>query len=285
MKNKKILVTGGAGFVGSSLCEQLVKDNQVWSVDNYFTGTYDNHIEGVEYIRDDAKNLVNLAIDGVIPTDLDIVYHLGEYSRVEQSYNDLKTVLDYNVYSIAPVVEFCKTFGAKLIYSASSTKFCEQAGGLSPYAWSKATNVDYIKNYDDWYGLNYAITYFYNVYGDREIATGTYATVIAKFIAMKQNGITELPVTSPGTQLRNFTHIDDIVSGLILVGEKGQGDGYGIGSPKPYSILDVVELLGCTPAMMPEKKGNRMGAAVVSSKTKELGWNPVGDLKKYLEGK
>ena len=143
---KKVLVIGGAGFVGSHLCEQLIANGcDVTSYDNYSTGSVDNHISGVRYSRGEAKN-INTSF-GFRP-DFDTIYHLGEYSRVEQSFDELTKVLNYNVYSIAPVVDYAKACGAKLVYSGSSTKFSAEGGSLSPYAWSKAMNVDYVKNYD-----------------------------------------------------------------------------------------------------------------------------------------
>ena len=276
----KILVTGGAGFVGSHLCERLIQlNNIVVSIDNYSSGSIANHIKGVSYIKEDVKNIFDIGL----PTDFDIVYHLGEYSRVEQSYDDLETVLDYNLYSINAIIKFAKLCNAKFLYSASSTKFCEESGSLSPYAWTKSVNVDYVKNYAKWYGLNYAITYFYNVYGKREISNGKYSTVVAKFLNIKKEGGTTLPVTSPGTQRRNFTHVDDIVDGLILVALKGEGDHYGIGSPESFNILELAEMIGLEPTMMPEVKGNRATADVFSQKTIELGWSAKNNLKDYIK--
>jgi len=275
-----ILVTGGAGFVGSHLCERLVElGHAVTSIDNYSSGSTNNHIEGVSYIKEDVKNIFDIGLS----TDFDIVYHLGEYSRVEQSYDDLEIVLDYNLYSINAIVKFAKACNAKLIYSASSTKFCEESGSLSPYAWTKSVNVDYVKNYAKWYGLDYAITYFYNVYGKREISNGKYSTVIAKFLNIKKEGGTTLPITSPGTQRRNFTHVDDIVDGLILVALKGEGDHYGIGSPESFNILELAEMIELEPTMMPEVKGNRATADVFSQKTIELGWSAKNNLKDYIK--
>jgi UDP-glucose 4-epimerase len=275
----KILVTGGAGFVGSNLCEKLYElGHKVVSIDNYSSGSENNHIDGVTYIKADVKNILTLDL----PIDFDIIYHLGEYSRVEQSYKDIDLVLDYNLYSINSIIKFAKQCNAKFLYSASSTKFCEQSGALSPYAWTKSTNVDFVKNYSEWYGLNYAITYFYNVYGSREISDGKYSTVVAKFLKIKNDGGTSLPITSPGTQRRNFTHVNDIVDALVLVGMKGEGDGYGIGSPESFSILELAEIIGLECKMMPEVKGNRSDAAVVSQKTIALGWNAKHNLKDYI---
>jgi UDP-glucose 4-epimerase len=221
-KQKKILVTGGAGFIGSNLIEQLIKDGryEVYSLDNYFTGKKENHIKGATYIEGHTKHIAKL-ID-FVP---DLVYHLGEYSRVEQSFDDMPLVWEYNKQGTFAVLEFCRKHNIKIIYAGSSTKFGD--GGLgrdqSPYAWTKASNTELVRNYGVWFDLKYAITYFYNVYGPREIATGPYATLIALFKEKHKKG-EPFTVVAPGTQVRNFTHVDDIVRGLILVGEKGIGD-------------------------------------------------------------
>jgi UDP-glucose 4-epimerase len=217
--------------------------------------------------------------DGFKP---DIIYHLGEYSRVEQSFEDIKEVWEYNVEGTFQVLQFTRTTGAKLIYAGSSTKFGDNGPDSSPYAFSKYTNTQIVQNFADWYGINYAITYFYNVYGHREIATGKYATLIAKFMEKVRLG-EPLTVTSPGTQQRNFTHVDDIVDGLILVGAHGQGDGYGIGSPESYTVLDIAEMFGSPIEMTAPCKGNRMNGPVVSDKTQQLGWSPSRHVVDYIK--
>ena len=278
---KKILVTGGAGFVGSNLCEALAKDSnhQVYSLDNYFTGKRENHVAGVTYIEGSTEHIFEL-----ISFSPDIIFHLGEYSRVEQSFEDIDKVLLFNKIGTLKVMEFCRKRGSKLIYAGSSTKFGD--GGLgkdqSPYAWSKSSNTELVKNYGLWYGIDYAIVYFYNVYGQREISTGKYATLIALFAEKMKQGA-KLTVVSPGTQQRNFTHIEDIVAGLLLVGEKGQGDGYGIGSPETYTVLQIAELFGGTIEMLPERKGNRMTAEVVTQKTEALGWKAQRHIEEYIK--
>jgi UDP-glucose 4-epimerase len=277
---KTILVTGGAGFVGSHLVEYLLKntDNTVVSLDNYSTGREENQIKGATYIKGNTKNINNLL--DFVP---DLVFHLGEYARVEQSFHDMETVWEYNKAGTFAVLEFCRKHGVKIIYAGSSTKFGD--GGLgrdqSPYAWTKATNTELIKNYGDWFGLPYAITYFYNVYGPREITTGEYATVIGIF-KRKFEKKEALTVVSPGTQVRHFTHVADIVRGLVLVGEKGEGDEYGLGAEKEYSILEVAKLFGGEIKMLPERKGNRMDAALTIQKSKELGWEAQKNLEDYI---
>ena len=230
----KILVTGGAGFIGSHLCERFIErpGYEVWSLDNYSTGSVDNHIKGVTYIEGETAN-----IDRLIDFSPDYIYHLGEYSRVEQSFEDVEIVWRSNKDGIFAVLQFCRKTGAKLIYAGSSTKFGDGGMGRSqsPYAWTKASNTELVQNYGAWFNVPYAITYFYNVYGRREIATGKYATLIALFRERILRG-EPLTVVSPGTQKRNFTHIDDIIDGLVLVGENGYGDEFGIGSPESYTV-------------------------------------------------
>jgi UDP-glucose 4-epimerase len=280
MSNKKVLVTGGAGFVGSHLCERLVTMGyDVYSLDNYFTGSEANHIAGVTYIRGETKNIGTLV--DFVP---DMVYHLGEYSRVEQSFDDIEKVWAYNKEGIFAVLEFVRKAGCKILYAGSSTKFGD--GGLgrsaSPYAWTKATNTELVMNYGHWFNVPYAITYFYNVYGEREIQTGKYATLIALFKEKMRNN-EPLTVVSPGAQKRNFTHIDDIIEGLVLVGENGYGDEFGIGSEEGFSILEVAKMFNGHIEMLPERKGNRMTADVMADKTKALGWSAKCTLAGYIE--
>jgi UDP-glucose 4-epimerase len=276
-----ILVTGGAGFIGSHLCEKLAKDehNTVYSLDNYSTGSLENHVKNVEYIEGSTYE-----IDSLISFTPDYIYHLGEYSRVEQSFDDINEVWKSNKNGIFSVLEFTRKTGAKLIYAGSSTKFGD--GGLgrsqSPYAWTKASNTELVVNYGNWFNISYAITYFYNVYGEREISTGKYATLIALFLKQAQDN-KKLTVVSPGSQRRNFTHINDIINGLILIGENGNGDDFGIGCKESYTILEVAAMLGCDIEMIPERKGNRMVAEVVIEKTEKLGWSSNESLENYIK--
>ena len=281
MSKKKILVTGGAGFIGSHLCERLAQDmnNDVYSLDNYFTGSKENHVRNVTYIEGLTSDIASL-----VTFTPDIVYHLGEYSRVEQSFDDIEKVWKFNKDGTFAVLEFVRKVGCKILYAGSSTKFGD--GGLgrsaSPYAWTKASNTELVENYGAWFNVPYAITYFYNVYGEREIQTGKYATLIALFKEKMKKG-ESLTIVSPGTQKRNFTHIDDIVDGLLLVGENGYGDEFGIGSEEAFSIKEVAQMFGGTIEMLPERRGNRMTAEVVSDKTKALGWSPKKNLHTYIE--
>ena len=276
----KIVVTGGAGFIGSHLCERLIctPTNKVYSLDNYFTGLKENHIKGVQYIKGETKD-----INKLIFFKPHIIYHLGEYSRVEQSFEDIELVNEYNILGTLAVLDFARKCNCKIVYAGSSTKFAIDQNGssLSPYSWSKSKNTELVKNYGKWFGISYAITYFYNVYGGRENQTGKYATLIAKFnYNMKER--LPLTVVLPGHQKRNFTHIEDIIDGLIIVGEKGEGDEYGIGNINSFSIIEVANLFGGKIKYLPERKGNRLDAKILTNKIRELGWIPKNSLVDYI---
>lgn len=278
---KTILVTGGAGFIGSHLCERLQGlGHSVISLDNYLFGVEANHVPGVIYKKGHTKD-----IEVLVPEKLDLVYHLGEYPRVEQSFDDIEIVLDSNIVGTKAVVEFARKRNCKLVYAGSSTKFAD--GGIgrdqSPYAWTKATNTELIRNYGEWFGLSYAITYFYNVYGPRERGERASGTVIAIFAKQySDDGV--LTVYAPGTQRRNFTHVSDIVDGLLLVGDRGEGDEYGLGHPDSYSILEVAKMFDKKIVMGAEQKGTRMQSRVdVHRAFLELGWKPKFNLPEYIE--
>ena len=280
IKQKNILITGGAGFVGSHLAKRLYENgNTIYVLDNYFTGTKVNHIKGVIYKKGETENIFNYYKN----TSLDYIYHLGEYSRVEQSYEDIELVMKYNTYPFYEVLRLTLHHRAKLIYSGSSTKFSHNRGVVeSPYSFSKRINTELLVNYSTWFKLKYAITYFYNVYGPNEISKGKYSTVIAKFLYLKKNKSKFLPITKPGTQKRRFTHVDDIINGLIVVGKKGEGDNYGIGANKSYTIIEIAKMLNMKHLMKPAKKGNRLDATLKTFKTKKLGWMETKKLKDYL---
>jgi UDP-glucose 4-epimerase len=276
---KTILVTGGAGFIGSHLCERLVKEgNRVISLDNYFAGTRENHIQGVDYREGHTKE-----IEQHISEPVDTIFHLGEYSRVEQSLLEPDLVHDFNTVGTRAVIEFWKGQKCKLIYAGSSTKFGDGglARGATPYASTKADNTELVKKTGDELGLPYAITYFYNVYGPGERA-GAYGTVIEIFKQMYLRGA-PITVTSPGTQTRNFTYVDDIVDGLMLVAEQGSGDEYGLGNEKSFSMLEVARLFGTEILMLPPRAGNRMSSALDTSKARSLGWESERRLEDYLQ--
>lgn len=279
IENRRVLVTGGAGFIGSHLCESLVKQNEVTSLDNYSSGSELNHVAGVEYLYGDTADIAEHVTN--VP---DIVFHLGEYSRVEQSFDDIDIVWRSNKIGTFAVLEYCRVHACKLVYAGSSTKFGD--GGLgrsqSPYGWTKASNTELVINYGAWFSLNYAITYFYNVYGPREIRDGKYATLIALFAEKMHRG-ERLGVVSPGSQRRNFTYVKDVIRALKLIGADGYGDEFGIGHAESYSIRQIAELFGGEIETLAPRRGNRQTADLVTDKTKALGWRPEMSIDTYIE--
>lgn len=282
----KILVTGGAGFIGSHLCEELIKkpDTSVYSLDNYSSGSEKNHIGGVTYIKGDTRDIEKL-ID-FVP---DMIYHLGEYSRTSASFKDPAKTWELNTEGTFRVLEFCRKNKIRILYAGSSTKMADGGDGRnqSPYAWTKATNTELVQRYGEWFGLDYVITYFYNVYGGREIEDGEYATFIGILKRKTKNG-EKLGVVSPGTQMRSFTHVEDIVNGLILAGEKGRGDGYCLGPKEMFTIMDVAKLFvegdSSRIEMLPELPGDRKTVFIDLSKTEEeLGWQAKIKLREHIE--
>ncbi len=281
MPTKTILVTGGAGHVGSHVVEGLVADpaNRVISLDNYFLGRRENHIPGAEYRVGHTKD-----IETLVPETPDVIYHLGEYSRIAPSFDDVELVYDLNVVGTFAVVEFCRRRGvSKLVYAASSTKFAVEGDGRhqNPYSFSKATNVDLINDYGRWYELPYAICYFYNGFGPRERGHGKYATLIAKF---EQQYLAGEPFTvdRPGTQRRAFTYVKDLARGIILAGERGNGDGYALGVTTAYSVLEIAEAFGGPVTLTDGYPGRSQATNDPTKARDELGWSPTVDVMDYI---
>ena len=274
----KILVTGGAGYVGSNLIKHLKENTNatITSLDNYFTGQEANHIKGVEYIQDCTWKINELPKQ-------DIVYHFGEYSRVVPSFKDVEYLMTSNLWGTSRVLEQCKKWNAKLIYSASSSRF----GGnedLSPYSWVKAKMVELIKNYSEWYGLKYEVCYFYNVYGKNHITEGDYATVIGIFEKQYKEG-KALTVVGDGKQSRQFTHIDDIVNALDKVRKRDSNKEWYLSSDVEYKIIDVARMFTDNIKFIPERKGERYKATTIQNDTKKvLNWKIKNNLEDYING-
>ncbi len=287
MADKVILVTGGAGFVGSRLIRGLLDAEprtEVVSVDNYFTGSPARHIDHprVRYLYGNTAELGALWSERGLAAPA-VVYHLGEYSRIPQSFEEPDRVWDFNLLGTREVVRFCRLHGAKLVYAGSSSKFGNEGRDehLNPYAWTKAKNIEYIRNTADWFGLDHVITYFYNVYGPGQIASGSYATVIGIF---EQQYLAGLPLTvvEPGTQSRDFTHIDDIVEGLLLCAERGSGDGYLLGRGEEHQLIEVARMFGAEVTMVPARRGERTSGRADNTRSRALGWEPKISLPDYI---
>lgn len=279
MKGKKIVVTGGEGFVGSSLIASLRHNNEIISIDNGINKQRRERYANVVYHASEASLIADL-IEGL---DVDIIFHLGEYSRVEASFGKVDLILQNNFKQFFDVCTAAANVNAKLVYSASSTIFAKEETGYepSPYQVFKRHNVEFLRDFARFKKLDYAITYFYNVYGPGEVCEGEFATVVGKFLSLAKQGL-PLEVTRPGNQRRNFTHISDIVRGLITIGEMGSGDGYGIGADESYSIIELAQLISKNIRYSEEKRGNRIDSGLTVNKTRDLGWSAKCDLKRYI---
>ena len=285
--SKLIIVTGGAGFVGSHLCERLIAlGHRVISLDNYFTGREENHVAGVEYRRGHTKDIAAL-----IPEVPDIIYHLGEYSRIAPSLKEPTVVWDLNIAGTLGVLEYWRATGAKLVYAGSSTKFVAAVDDTevdgrhrAPYNFAKAMNSELVHNYGRWYDLPYAIAYFYNVYGPRERAgqfTGGYGTVVETFRQCALQG-TPCTINGDGTQTRAFTHVFDTVSALVRIGEAGSGEEYAISAKEVYSLNELADMFGIEKTYGPATASTRSSGADDTSNLEALGWRQEYQLVNYV---
>jgi UDP-glucose 4-epimerase len=285
---KRFLVTGGAGFIGTQLIKHLLnkyEDCVILSVDNYFTGLIENHITDprVTYLACCTTEINQNA--STVNFSPDIVFHLGEFSRIVKSFDDIEECHKFNMAGTFQVLLYCRKTNARLVYAASSSKFGNNGEDqhLSPYAWMKAKNIELINNWHHWYGLDFVITYFYNVYGPGQIMSGDYAAVIGRF---QQQVIDNQPITvvAPGTQRRDFTNVEDIVRGIVLAAEKGSGDGYLLGTGKNYTLLEIAEAFDHPYMIIPERKGERFsGQAYPSKAEEELGWVAEHNIIEYIK--
>jgi len=274
-----ILVTGGAGFIGTNLCKRLVETGKhVISIDDYSSGKVANHIPGVEYISADCTYIDKLS---EVP---EVVYHLGEYSKVAPSFDDTKKIIETNIYSTAKVIEYCKDNNVKLIYAGSSTKYADNGANESPYAFTKAKNTELIKNYGKWFGLQYSICYFYNNYGPyQDTCNNGWETVISIF--EKQKAANEpLTIVRPGTQRRNFTHVEDTVSGLIAAASRSENDEYQLSSTENFNMFELATLFKSDYKLIPERPGDRLESLIDCTSTyKKLNWKPIHTLKNWIQ--
>ena len=285
MKNI-IVITGGAGFIGSNLIKFLIKRTKykILSIDNYSTGSKNNHCNSprVKYIN--SNNIYIEKKLSKIKNKILTLFHFGEFSRIYQSFTDIIPCYNSNMLGTFSVVKFCSDNKIKLIYSASSSKFGNKGKdeNLSPYSWTKSKNIELIENYSKWFGLRFEILYFYNVYGSGQIKKSKMAAVIGIFEEQYKNK-KPLTVVKPGTQKRDFTHINDIVNGCFLAFKKGKNDHYFLSSKKSYKILDIAKMFKTKIKMVPERKGERLSSFYRKSNTeRHLNFKTTINIEDYI---
>ena len=287
MNNKKILITGGAGFVGTNLIRYLLEktDYKIISVDNYSSGSKKNHIKNtrVKYIKGNTRNISKLIKK---PNQIKTIFHFGEFSRIYQSFLNMNECIESNTVGSNSIFNFCLKNKIKLIYSATSASLGNKGDdkNLSPYAFSKAKNLELLENLKKWFNFKYEVIYFYNVYGPNQICKGHMSTVIGIFEDhYKRNK--PLPVVRPGTQSRRFTHIDDTVKICYMAWKKNLCRHYSISNKKSYSIIDVAKLFDSKIKYLPRRAGERYASALTNKNLSNKIYKYFGkvSLKKYIK--
>ena len=288
MKKNIILITGGAGFIGSSLIKYFIVNNykyKIISLDNYSSGSIKNHIKNknVRYIRGNNKDIDKLLKKE--KKNIKVIFHFGEFSRIFQSFKNYKKCFEHNIHHSSKVIEFAKDNKIKIIYSATSSNLGNNGKdeNLSPYAWSKSKNIELIKNYNRWFGLNYELVYFYNVYGPGQILNSPMSAVIGIFEEQYKKR-KPLTIVKPGNQRRDFTHIDDIVRGCYLAWKKGKQNEYMLGTKINHSIIEIAKMFKSKIKYIPSRPGERFGSTIPNNNAKKiLGYSARIKIKDYIK--
>lgn len=264
---KIIVVTGGAGFIGSCLIKKLIEETnyKIVSIDNYHSGTKKNHIKSkrVKYIKDDCINIFEICKN--FKSSIVTIFHFGEFSRIHQSFKFINQCFKSNIHGTEKVLRFCLENKIKIIYSATSASLGNKGEdeNLSPYSYSKSNNLRLIFNLRKWFKLNYEILYFYNVYGPGHIQTGTMSTVIGIFENKFIKNL-PIPVVKPGTQSRKFTHIDDTIEGCLYAWKENTCSEYILANNRSYQIKEVALMFSKKIKMIKERKGERYKSSIVN---------------------
>ena len=287
MKNNTIAITGGAGFVGSNLITLLLKKTKykIISIDNYSSGLTKNHIKNkrVKYLRGDTRNITNLLKN---PKSLNSIFHFGEFARIYQSFVNMNDCINSNTIGSNAVFNYCLKHNIKLIYSATSATLGNKGNdkNLSPYAFTKAKNLEMLENLKKWFNFKFEVIYFYNVYGPNQICKGNMATVIGIFEnCFKINK--PLTIVKPGSQSRRFTHIYDTVETCYLAWKINKCRHYRISNHKSYTILQVAKMFGSKIKFLNERAGERYASALTNLNLENKVFKYFGkiNLKDYIK--
>ena len=288
MINKIIVVTGGAGFVGGNLIEKLLRDTKfkVISIDNYSSGSIRNHIKNrrVRYIKESTSNISKTL--NKYKSKIHSIFHFGEFSRIYQSFLKMNECITSNSIGTHAVFNFCLSNKIKLVYSATSASIGNKGKdkNLSPYAFTKAKNLEMLENLKNWFNFKYEILYFYNVYGPKQISVGKMATVIGIFENQFKNS-KPLTVVKPGNQSRRFTHIDDTVDACFYAWKKSKCRHYSVSNKKSYTILQVAKMFNTKIKFLPSRKGERYASALTNMHLSNKVYKIFGKrrLKNYIK--
>lgn len=275
----RVLITGGAGFVGTNIIKRLIsKDHYVISIDNYNTGKKENHIEGAVYLNHDMRNIADYSFIGQI----DCVFHMAAIARIQPSFKEPYDYFTTNVNATFVLAEYCAKNGIPLVYAGSSS---HHSGKFkNPYTFSKDIGEDVIKLFQEHYNLKASITRFYNVYGPHQLKEGAYCTLIGIWEnCIQQNK--PFIIYGDGTKRRDFTHVEDIVDAMMLIFEKQSwGHIFELGRGKNYSIKEIADMFGKIPIYEPDRLGEAQTTLCTDTLAKELlGWTPKLNIEDYIK--
>ena len=285
---KIIIITGGSGFVGSNMILLLLNKTKynIISIDNYSSGSIKNHINDkrIKYIKSDTKNIAKTL--NKYKDKIHSLFHFGEFARIYQSFLKMNECINSNSVGSNEVFNFCLKNRIKLIYSATSATVGNNGGdkNLSPYAFTKAKNLEMLENLKTWFNFKFEVIYFYNVYGPKQIGLGNMATVIGIFEDQYKKNV-PLTVVKPGTQTRRFTHINDTVETCYYAWKQNKSRHYSISNKKSFSVLEVAKMYSHKIKLLPPRRGERYASALTSMNLSNKVFKRFGkiDLNDYIK--
>ena len=286
-RTKKIIITGGAGFVGTNLIKLFLKKTKfkIISIDDYSSWKKSNHIKNnrVKYIKGKTANISKLIKQ---PKKIETIFHFGEFARIYQSFLNMNECIESNTIGTNAIFNFCLKNKIKLIYSATSASLGNRGNdkNLSPYAFSKSKNLELLENLKKWFNFKYEVIYFYNVYGPYQICRGQMSTVIGIFEDHYKKK-KPLPVVRPGSQTRRFTHIDDTINICYLAWKKNLCRHYSIANKKSHSLIDVAKMFKSRIKFLPKRPGERYASALIDKNLSNKIYKHFGkiNLKDYIK--